>query len=278
MGIEFALGALFFYGITLAVAKKSIEKIGRVRAIAYNYVALSLGAIIIGIALGIDFSFPVDLIPSFALEVVMGAVGVIAAYKALEAGKASVVSPITKTYAILTLFTSVIILSEPVTVMQMAGAMIVIVSSIIIAIDFRNIRIEEGMKYMVISILARTYYFTFIKDFVNVLGPIKAIIFLESGIMAFIIIYYMLKGRDLSIPDLDNGRYSYISGAAVAIGSLFYGLSVKEIGAGLTVAISSGGPIVNCIISYLLLKEKLELQRYAAIVLIVLGLLIINSA
>jgi drug/metabolite transporter (DMT)-like permease len=50
---------------------------------------------------------------------------------------------------------------------------------------------------------------------------------------------------------------------------------VAYIGAALTAAISAGTPIVNAAVSYLLLKEKLDRCKYAAIILVVLGLAMI---
>jgi drug/metabolite transporter (DMT)-like permease len=58
-------------------------------------------------------------------------------------------------------------------------------------------------------------------------------------------------------------------------GSLLYSLSVSLVGAALTAAISAASPIVNAVASYLLLKERLEPHKYAAIALMVAGLAMI---
>jgi drug/metabolite transporter (DMT)-like permease len=123
--------------------------------------------------------------------------------------------------------------------------------------------------------LCRAYYYTFIKTFVTELGPYLATLSLELGIVVFVVAFHAIRGRDLSPPKPHELRFAALSGTLIFIGSLAYSLSVAFIGAALTAAISAGTPIVNAGVSYILLKEKLDIYKYAAVAMVVIGLAMI---
>jgi drug/metabolite transporter (DMT)-like permease len=82
-----------------------------------------------------------------------------------------------------------------------------------------------------------------------------------------------LRKNDISPPaDL---KFAATAGGLIFFASVLYSYSVGAIGAALTSAINAGVPIVNSVASYFLLGEKLDAHKYAAIALMVLGLVAI---
>jgi drug/metabolite transporter (DMT)-like permease len=135
---------------------------------------------------------------------------------------------------------------------------------------------EPWMPYLALSIICRAYYYTSIKGFVTALGPYQASLFLEIGIAAFIIAFHALRGKELALPKQTRGLLAPLSaGALLFFGSVSYSMSVSWIGAGLTSAVYSGTPIINSVLAYLALGERLDAAKYAAIALMVLGLMMI---
>ncbi len=273
-----ALGSVISYGTVTATSKKAIGKTGRHKAIVYAYIVLIVLLFMGAALLDIDVGFASGLITGYIMQVVIGALGAIAFYKALDYGKASIISPISKTYVLFVLATSIIFLGEELTSLQIAGSMLIVVSAVIIALDRWKLRLERWMVYLGLSMLCRIYYYTFIKTFVTAWGAYQTALLLETGIALFVIAFHALRGRDISPPAADRLRFPAMAGALIFIGSVLYSVSVGVIGAALTAAISAGGPIVNSIASYFIVGEKLDAHKYAAIILMVIGLAIIFLA
>ncbi|MBU0527040.1 EamA family transporter [Candidatus Micrarchaeota archaeon] len=264
------------FGLVGVSSKKSIDIIGRHKAIVYAYIVLVFLLIVGAVVLGQSISFPIEMMPLYAAQVAMGALGVIAWYKALDYGKVSITAAVGKTYVLLVLASSIFFLGEQLSIGQIMGAVLMVGSTVIIAIGKTGkIKLEKWMIYLAIAILCRTYYYTFIKTFVSELGVYPATLLLELGVAGFVVAFHFLRGRDLYPPKLSDMKYPIIPGILIFIGTVFYSMSINEIGAALTATVSAGGPIINTIGSYILLKEKLDLQKYSAIILIVIGLIMI---
>jgi drug/metabolite transporter (DMT)-like permease len=274
-----SIGSLLAYGSMGTVSKKAINAIGRHRAIAYSYMVLvALLLIISALALGPGgLSFPEALIPEYAFQIAIGALGSILAYKALHYGKASVIGPVSQISSVIVLAASIVFLSETPGFFQVSGALLIVGSALVVAMDEGGrFRMEPWMPYLALSILCRAYYYTSIKSFVSALGPLQASLFLEAGIAAFIILFHALRGKDLSLPKPALvAAPAAGAGCLLFAGSVLYSTSVASIGAGLTSAIYSGTPIVNTVLAYFLLHERLDRMKYAAIALMVLGLVMI---
>ncbi|MBU0532528.1 EamA family transporter [Candidatus Micrarchaeota archaeon] len=271
-----SIGSVISYGFSSVTAKKAITILGRHKAIVYAYVVL-----VILLAMGVlilkeQLNFPIDLFPFYLFEISMGAIGAMAAYKAMDYGKVTITSPVGKIYVLFVLAGSIIFLGEELSAGQVLGSIIMVLSALVLSLDNKGkLKPEKWMFYLGISIACRAFYFTFIKNFVIIFGPYLATFLLETGIAAFTVLYHTINRRDLSLPPIDKMKYAAAPGVLIFVGSIFYNFSISYIGAALTAAISAGGPIVSAIGGYLLLKEKLDLKKYAAIILMVLGLVMI---
>jgi drug/metabolite transporter (DMT)-like permease len=271
-----ALGSLLSYGSMGPASKKAINAVGRHRAIAYIYLVLVV-LLVLGALFGnLAITFPAGLLPAYAAQVAIGAIGAIAAYKALDYGKASITSPLGKVDTVLVLMMSIVLLGEAPGTLQVAGALVMVCAALIIARDEGGkLRMEPWMPYLGLSIICRSYYYTFIKTFVEALGPYQATLFLELGIVAFVVSFHALRGRDLAPPPPSRAVFVIGAGFLFFGGTLLYSISVGAIGAALTSAVYSGAPIINAVVSRILLGEKLDAAKYAAIALMVLGLFLI---
>jgi drug/metabolite transporter (DMT)-like permease len=271
-----SLGSVTCFGTVNALSKKAIGEIGRHKAIVYSYFTMVILFVIGSFFVMPAFSFPQELILDYVLIVSMGALGVIAAFKALDYGQSSIISPINKIYVLLVLVMSVFFLGESLSTGQIGGSVMIVASAIILgAGDGGKLKPEKWMLFAGISVVCRAYYYTFIKTFVEALGPYAATVVLELGIVLFVVLFHSIRGRDLSPPPLKKAFFPAASGTMIFFGSLLYSVSVGAIGAALTAAISAGAPIINAFASYFLLKEKLGFQKYLAIVLLAIGLVAI---
>ncbi|MBD3210820.1 EamA family transporter [Candidatus Micrarchaeota archaeon] len=266
------------YGTVSALSKRAIFEMGRHKAIVYAYLAMILLLVLGAAAMGIVPAIPENMHLMYLVQVATGGLGAIAAYKALHYGKSSIVSPMSKTYVLLVLATSIIFLGEQLAPGQIAGSVLVLLAALILSMKGKEIKPEKWMLYLFLSILCRTYYYTFIKNFVTALGPFQTTLVLELGIVLFIAAFHALRKRDLAPPGKRKLAFPAMAGAMIFTGSLFYSISVGTIGAALTAAISAGSPIINSIASFFLLKEKLDRDKYAAIMILAAGLVLIFLA
>ncbi|MBN1170187.1 EamA family transporter [Candidatus Micrarchaeota archaeon] len=268
-----ALGALLLGGSSGAFAKKSVQIIGRKRAIVYFYLVL-VSLLFAGAAVfGIEFAVPEQLLADYIALVTIGAVGVIGYFKAMEHGKISVLAPLGKLHVLIVIALSIFIFNEPLTAMQIGGAIIIVLAATVIALN--RVTPEKGANYMLVAILGWGYYFTFLKTFVDAVGPYQTTLIAETGVAAIVIAYYLAKKTDLSVPAWKDNLYSLAQGSAMFFGLILYNFSISTIGAALTASVMAGAPIVTAVLSYFMLGEKLDLHKYAAIILMIIGLIMI---
>ena len=271
-----ALGSVFSFGSSGVMAKQAIQTVGRFKAISYFYITEVALLLIVALLLGITIQLPQDLIIPYIAQAAIGAFGVIAYFKALEQGKASILAPIGRVHVLLVVIAGVFLFGEALSALQMGGSLLIIASALVIALFGKDgMKSEKGVGYMVFAILGWGYYFTFLKIFVDALGPFLATLVTESGVAFIVIGYYLIRRRDLSPPSLKEGKFAIGNGVLVFFGALLYNFSIEKIGIALTASVVAGAPIVTAIFSYVFLREKLDPHKYAAIALLVIGLIMI---
>ncbi len=271
-----SLGMMLSYGSVSATSKRAILQIGRYKAIVYAYltlvVLLGIGALITGSLP----SFSPALVPLYFIQIGAGGFGAIAAYHALSFGKASVINPVSKSYVLLVILAGVVFLGEVLSEGQIAGAVLIVISASILSLEKGwKPTYEAWMPYLALSIIFRAYYYTNIKVFVDEMGFLAATVALEAGITSLVILFHFLRGRDLGFPGEKQLSFAILAGFLIFCGSTMYNLSVNFVGAALTAAISAGTPIIGSLVSFILLGERLEPQKYAAIMTTVIGLAMI---
>ncbi len=269
-----AIGSFISFGINGTANKNSMNKVGRHKVMVYGYALISIILLAGALAFRLDLSIPQRLLPLYAMEIIIGAGAVIAYYNAMDLGRSSTTFALSQSYVLLVLLAGVLLLGERLSLPQIAGALIILSSAIAISIP-KGERLEGGTIFLPITIIGWTAYYSIIKVFVDAMGPYSATVMLETGIFVMVLLFYLIRGRDLSVPDRKGWPSIGVQQVAACFGAVLYSMSVLAIGAGLTAAIGSGSLIVNSIASYFWLKEKLDMRTYLAIAAMVVGLILI---
>ncbi|MEW6721928.1 MAG: EamA family transporter [Candidatus Micrarchaeota archaeon] len=274
--VLFALGATLFSGLSDTLTKMAMDGGSRYKAIVYAYAALVLPLVLGALALGLPFSFPAELIPAFIAQSVIGAAAVAALFKAFQHGKASVLAPLSTSYILIVMAIGIFFFGETLSLLQFGGAALVLLAAMVLAFEeIRSFRLEKGAAYLLITVIGWGYYYSFIKLFIPALGAYMATVYLELGVSLFVVLYYLARGRDLSLPSREQGGLIAVRGIAVFLATVLYTFSVAELGVALTSVIVAATPLVSVPSSYFLLGERLSLPKYAAAILIVLGLVLV---
>ena len=274
----YSLVSLFSLGSNTAISKKSILSSSRYQAIVYMYIVLSILLLVAAAVFGFQFPVPGLILPILIFNIIVGALAIIARYKALELGQASIISPLGKTYVILVLLIGILVFGESLTLTKAVGSLLILIAAGIISFSGKkltNLSFEKGVSFIFLSILGWGIYYSLLKPIVVALGPFAATLYLEIGITLFVLGYALIRKKKTALPDSESSKFIITSGFLVFIGSLAYSFSVEAIGIVLTAIIFSCTPAVNLIASRILLGEKLSLAKYAAILLLVFGLIVL---
>jgi transporter family protein len=269
-----AIGSFLSFGINGAANKNSMNMVGRHKAIVYGYAIISVILLAGALVFRLDLNIPQRLLPLYLLEIVIGAGAVIAYYKAMDLGRASSTLALSQSYVLLVLLAGVLLLGETLSMLQIAGSLIILFAAMAISIP-EGRRLEGGTVFLPITIVGWAAYYSIIKVFVDAMGPYSATVVLESGIFVMVALFYLARRKDLSLPDRKGWPSIGVQQATACLGAVLYSVSVLGIGAGLTAAIGSGSLIVNSVASYFWLREKLDARTYIAIAAMVIGLVLI---
>ena len=279
--IDFVYGLLaaFCSGASDTVSKLSISEAGRYKSLLYGYFV-----IVLLLASGFFFlrpSFVIDisLLPFFLVQIIIGAVAVAALFKAFEQGRASILAPLSTLYALVVIGFGAVFLNEHLSLIQLFGGLLVLSSSLILAVENRKgFRLEAGVPYLVLTILGWGYYYTFLKLFLPTLGPYTATLFTEAGITIVILGYCIFRKKDISVPVGAEWRGILGRGVIIFFSALLYTYSMEAIGAAITSMIVAASPLFAIVLSHFILNERLDAYKYAAVATIMIGLFLIFSA
>jgi transporter family protein len=274
----YSLASLFSLGSNTAVSKRAIHSASRYQAIVYMYIVLSILLVIAAVVFGVQFPVPGAILPILIFSIIVGALAIIARYKAIEMGKASIISPLGKTYVILVLLIGILVFGESLSLTNAFASLLILISAGIISFSGKkltDLSIERGVPFILLSILGWGIYYSLLKPIVAALGPFAATFYLEIGITMFVLGYAIIRKKKTALPDPASSRFIVTSGFLVFVGSLAYSFSVEAIGIALTAVIVSCTPAVNLIASRILLGEKLSYAKYGAIALLIVGLIVL---
>jgi transporter family protein len=132
----YALVALFFWGASGVTLKLSTNAISTKKSFLWFCVAM----VVITLGLLPFFSFDWGLTAKLTIFALIGGtlngLGVLTSFAAMETGgKASVVTPLTCLYPIITVLLAISLLGEHLTMAQIVGSALAIVSGVLLAIE-----------------------------------------------------------------------------------------------------------------------------------------------
>jgi transporter family protein len=240
------------------------------------YIFLTLLLFAGALIFGMPFNFPQELLVPYLAQIVIGAIAVITFFKAIEHGQVAILAPLSNLYILLVLFFGITFLGETITQLQVFGMFIILLAGASLAFaDMKKRKLEDGVLFLLVTIFGWGYYYSFVKIFVVALGPYMAALYLELGITALITGYYLIRKADLSLPKINQAKGVFVRSFVVYVGTLLNNFSIMLIGVVLSAGVAASQPFFDLIFAYLLLKEKLSPMKYAAVLLMVVGLLIL---
>ncbi len=232
------------------------------------------------------FFFPTTIktadLPLILLYVFAVVAAFIFFYKAFAVGKASLISPITSSYGILSMFFGLVFLKESLTKIQYIGIIISFVGLLLAVInlsELKKLRIKsevEGLKYAVATFIL--WGFTFTLSAVLTKSNDWVTPFFYSSILAVPLSFIIFRrnssnGNSVSI----SGKYillMVVAGMLLQAGALAYTYSVRSFPSALLAPISAGYPAVIILLAHFFFKERISIVQYVGVSLIIAGLVV----
>jgi bacterial/archaeal transporter family protein len=271
LGVLLGLGSMIMMGLSNAIAKTPIKRIGSELTVFYR--GLFMVAILFVILLFSKIVFsPFHILFTLLLSVI-GYFALASYYKGFSVGNIGVISTVSNSSIVLTILLSVIFLHEKLNLGQIFSIALIILGVIFISMkSFSNgfKDLTKGLKYALITWILWGIMFAFMKIPALVLGPIFTSLLIELGVFGMAGIWnkpkrFFPKKEDVPI-------FLLISTLAVfSVLCHYIGITVSSVS--IVTPLTFAGAIVTTMYGRVIYKEKLSYHQYAAVLLVVMGII-----
>lgn len=275
---------MFFWGISKVILKPALNKIGPYPSLVYQYLVTSCLLIIFTIPF-VDYIIPSkEIFVKFILAVVIGTLAIYFFFKALYKGKVSLVAPIAHSSALITVILSYFFYNELLQGRRLVAVALLIVGVVLVSFRYSDLKKLKfsgktivGAKFALLTMLGWGVYFFLIKPIIVELGPILAVVYLETAITILIVLPFLYKiiRRDKITYPGSAKSYLFFAGLTVALGSLFFNLGVAKNAVSIIYPIANSALLITVLGSYIFLKERVETNQYIATFVILIGLILV---
>ncbi len=270
------------FGLGNGISQVPIKKIGARRVIFFRsiFMSLILFMVLLFFLSETDFS-PTYILITFVISLI-GYIPLVTFYKALKIGKVGIISPIASSSVVFTILFSIIFFKESLNQMQLFAILVIIFGIVLISINFKDIKnsnlfkISSGVPFALITCVLWGLVFFLFKIPVNVLGPILTSFIIEFGNLVYSGINLKISKIGFKLPDKKTLTYIFILALCVTVGSLFYNLGIRVSDVSIVAALYSSNPLVATLYGKFVYKEKLKMQQYFAIFLMLIGIVLVS--
>jgi len=206
-------------------------------------------------------------------------------YKTLRVSNVTIASTIMSVYPILSTFYAVLVLSEQVSVVTFVVIVLIVISAILVGIDWENVikdgfdkgDLTKGIGWIAITTLLHALYFPALSDYMG--SGDWGFKLLGVKVVALLLLGVFFLRREKRIPLLYHRAAKVWPLVLLGLLETFgwIGLSwASESTEGMTsiiVALGSAAPIVTAVLAFFVLKEKLKPLQYLGIVIMMASIM-----
>ncbi|TAK95878.1 DMT family transporter [Patescibacteria group bacterium] len=275
-GVIFGLLAMIGFGMNSALSRVPAQKIGALKTMFYRGVGatsllfillvfvfpegVTLRGILVAVAVAIFAYFPMMLF-----------------YKGMHYGKVGVITPIANSSALITTLLAVIFLGERLNAWQWTSGLSVVAGVILISLNFRDLKnsqltkLTSGVPFALAACIGWGVTFFLFKFPVSLVGPIMTSFIVEVVMLLMCAVQMWQAKETFALP---GGFGKYIISMAIFsfIATLAYNYGIKSTAVSIVIMLYMANPLVAMIYANLAYKERLSVQQYISVGLIVMGL------
>jgi len=278
--LMFGILAVLSYGFADFIAKKAVDKYGPLTALK---ISLILGGSVVFLYSILFVEFPQITFNSIIFVLLIGITGVlgwVTFYKGLEVGKVSIVSPIASSWGILPFILAIIFLAERLTLFEILASISIFSGVFLISVKWKEFiattkdKLYKGAGLALLSLLGFGLAGFFVKFIVNELGPFYSVV-LTRLVTIVLIFIFATKISQLSTKHVKfESKFIwllFLVGLFDAIGYLSFNFGLLVGSVSIVSAVTSAIPFVVVLLAYFFLKERLDINQYFGILLIIAG-------
>lgn len=274
--------AMFGYGISDFLAKKTIDKIGSFRTVLYVQI---IGVFFLIFYIYYDRSLPLFTISNIGLILLFGALEAIvylALYRSFELGKISIVSPIASSYVIVASVVSFFLFNEQFSQFKIGSLVLMILGILVVAYnksffaDLKTNNWAKGVPEALIVLFINGLYVPFWDQFLVGSGWIVWVILRRIiMVLAFCLYGLLIKKQKLQIQNKHIWYWLILIAFFEAIGSFgnSWGYRFSIDATSIVAAISSTYPMITVVLARVFLGEKLIKHQYIGLLMIIIGII-----
>ncbi len=271
------------WGLVDIFTKKGIDKVGPFVATVYFQLVSSLTVIPL---LFYDPTIPEISFSRIAMVIIlsiMDMIGFIILFKAYEIGKVSIINPITSSFAILAGIISFVFFGEVFSQFKFLAFFVIILGILLTAIDLKGLKdglqSKDFAKGVPLAILCFTIWGVYVPLWDRLIeGEGWVVLSLMSKIIMLLFTLFfttIIRKQSIKISGKKTYTVLVIAGILDGLGSIAFnwGLNNSQ-ETSILAALASAYPLVLIIAAYFILKEKISLNQYLGIFLIIAGIIL----
>jgi len=200
-------------------------------------------------------------------------------YKGLAVGKASIISPIVSTSAIVAMVLSFAILGERLNLMQIGCIAMVLVGILVISMKPDSFgRPEKGIVYAVACVLSAGLNSILIKLVSMDIGGLGTLFFnrILVTLLLVILLPFFRNSFSIDTPGGNSLKTIVVIGLAEFMAGLSFVFGVSVGIVSIIAPVSSASPAVTVVLAQVFLKERLVRVQKIAVVLAILGIVLLS--
>jgi uncharacterized membrane protein len=294
MWLVFAALTVLLWGSSDVFFKKSMKGIehNEIKLLVYNGITLAIFGFAYMVFERKSILYIFDCMYRYFPIAILYILSMPAYYKALEMIKISIASPIANSSCLLTFLLCIFFLGQYVTYLQLTAIILIISSMIILSINDKSeddvekerVKNKKPLLIYIIGILFALAYFaldgvaSFLDEYVLEYNMEESEIIIAFSFIYFIIgvmayFYGKIKFKDFKI-ELD--KYKAIGTIFETLGEYTYVYALASGNASIISPFIASYSAVSIILSRIFLREKLRLQQYIFVSLIMVGIVILS--
>lgn len=281
LGILFGIGAMLSWGVSDFLAAKAARKTSVIKALVWSQIA---GTSILVLAFLLFFKFPAVSFASLTLILLGGFLNIaalLAFYKGMQIGNVSVISPISSSFAVITVILSLIFLNENLSALQATGVSLAILGSILASFKFHDLirlrlkNIAVGVEYGLIAMLGWGILFALIRPLINDLGWFLPPLLIKTTGIFYVLAYAGTSKNNISFPK-NATMFVIFMGVLETIGFLLVGAGMSFEQTSIVAPVSSTYPLITIMLAQIFFKETTEINQKIGIASVLLGLVLLS--
>jgi uncharacterized membrane protein len=281
LSLVFGILSMVFYGFTSFFDAILTKKHNTLRIVFWFYL---IGSVILtAIGFLVTAGLPV-ITPFEALMIVVasifGTIGLLSFYKALDAGRLSIVAPVTGGWSIVTVVVGIAFLGETLNMPQALGIILIIVGTILVSFklkDLLRLRRESlvaGSEYAILTLVCWGLFYSFIGILSKDMGWIWPAALTTIGSTIIMFLYMLKRGSGFEFPI----KSSKMLGAWIILGTaaiILYSLGAKNGYISIVGPLVAAAPFISLILARIFLKERLNTNQLIGIAILLIGIIAI---